>query len=75
MISKNRSKIPAAKKAVEQGEENLRVSNERYNAQVTTSTEVLDAQTLLTQARVNYFSALYDHHLAKAALLRAVGEY
>ncbi|MFC1532606.1 TolC family protein [Thermodesulfobacteriota bacterium] len=67
--------IPNAKKAVEQSEENLRVSEERYKAQVTTSTEVLDAQTLLTQAKVNYYSALYDHHLAKAALMRAVGEY
>jgi outer membrane protein len=68
-------KIPTAKKAVNQAEENLRVSEERYKAQVTTSTEVLDAQTLLSQARMNYYSALYDHNLAKAALLRAVGEY
>ncbi|MBN1906895.1 MAG: TolC family protein [Deltaproteobacteria bacterium] len=74
-LEETEKRIPAAKKAVEQGEENLRVSNERYKAQVTTSTEVLDAQTLLTQARSNYYSALYDHHLAKAALLRAIGEY
>ncbi len=74
-LEETEKRIPAAKKAVGQGEENLRVSNERYKAQVTTSTEVLDAQALLTQARSNYYSALYDHHLAKAALLRALGEY
>lgn len=68
-------KIPTSEKAVEQAEENLRVSEERYKAQVTTSTEVLDAQTLLSQARMNYYNALYDHNLAKATLLRAVGEY
>jgi outer membrane protein len=68
-------KIPTAKKAVDQAEENLRVSEERYKAQVTTSTEVLDAQTLLSQARMNYYSSLYDHNLAKAALLRALGEF
>ena len=67
--------IPTTKKAVEQAEENLRVSRERYRAQVTTSTEVLDAQTLLSQARTNYHNALYDHNLAKAGLMRAVGEY
>ncbi|RPI78559.1 MAG: TolC family protein [Desulfobacteraceae bacterium] len=61
-------------KAVEQAEENLRVSQERYKAQVTTSTEVLDAQTLLNQARMNYYNALYDHILAKAKLQRAIGE-
>ena len=68
-------KIPTAKKAVDQAEENLRVSEQRYKAQVTTSTEVLDAQTLLSQARMNYYSALYDHNLARAGLLRAIGKY
>jgi outer membrane protein TolC len=59
---------------VEQAEENLRVTQERYKAQVTTTTEVLDAQALLTRARLNYYVALIDHHLAKARLQRAVGE-
>jgi outer membrane protein len=68
-------KIPTAQKAVEQAEENLRVSELRYKAQVTTSTEVLDALTLLSQARMNYYNALYDHNVARATMLRAVGEY
>jgi outer membrane protein TolC len=67
--------IPTTRKAVEQAEENLRVSRERYETQVTTSTEVLDAQALRTRARTNYYRALYSHHLAKARLLRAVGTY
>jgi len=67
--------IPTTKKAVEQGEENVRVSEERYKAQVTTITEVLDAQTRLSQARVNYYTALYTHHLASAQLLRVLGRY
>ncbi len=66
--------IPTTTKAVEQAEENLRVSRERYEAQVATSTEVLDAQTLLTQALTNYYRALYSHHLARARLERALGE-
>jgi outer membrane protein len=67
--------IPSTEKAVEQAEENLRVNEERYKAQVTTITEVLDAQTLLSRARVNYFRALYNHQLAKASLKRALGTY
>jgi len=70
-----RKDIPTTKMAVEQAEENLRVSEERYKVQATTSTEVLDAQTLLTRARSNYYDALYNHNLAKARLKRAVGEY
>jgi outer membrane protein TolC len=67
--------IPTTKKAVEQAEENLRVNEQRYRAQVTTITELLDAQALLTRARVNYYQALWDYNLAKARLQRAVGEY
>jgi len=67
--------IPTTKKSIKQGEENLRVNEERYKAQVTTITEVLDAQTLLTRARVNFYSALYNHHLARASLERALGKY
>jgi len=67
--------IPTTRKAVEQGEENLRVSQERYKAQVATSTEVLDAQTLLTEARMNYYTALYVHNMARAHLQRALGTY
>lgn len=67
--------IPTTQKAAEQAEENLRVSEERYKAQVTTSTEVLDAQTLLTRARMNHYNALYTHNLAKARLQRAIGAY
>jgi outer membrane protein len=67
--------IPITRKAVEQGEENLRVSQERYKAQVSTSTEVLDAQRYLTDARVFHFNALFQYHLASARLLRAMGTY
>jgi outer membrane protein len=67
--------VPATEKAVEQAEENLRVSNERYKAQVTTIIEVMDAQRLLSQARVNYYKAIYTHHLAKARLQRALGTF
>ena len=67
--------IPTTRKAVEQAEENLRVNDERYKAQVTTITEVLDAQSLLTQARANYYRSLYNHNLAKARLQRTIGTY
>jgi outer membrane protein len=74
-LEETETNIPAAEKAVAQAEENLKVSQGRYKAQVTISTEVLDSQTLLSQAKTNYYNALYDHKLAKAALLKAVGEY
>lgn len=65
--------IGVAEKAIEQAEENLRMNQERYKYQVATATDVLDAVTLLTQARVNYYNALSDFNITKAQLDRAMG--
>ncbi|MDD2904452.1 MAG: TolC family protein, partial [Syntrophales bacterium] len=59
--------------AVTQAEENLRLNEERYKEQVGTATNVIDADTLLTRTRVNYWTAIYDHQMAKADLLWAMG--
>lgn len=63
-----------AQKSIEQAEENLRMNEERYKYQVATATEVLDAVTLLAQARVNYYGALSDFNVARARLDRAMGK-
>jgi len=68
-----RDKIGVAEVAVEQAEENFRINAERFKEQVATTTEVLDAQTLLTQARSNYFNALSDYNITWARLDRAMG--
>jgi len=68
-----RDKIGVAEVAIEQAEENFRMNQERFKEQVATSTDVLDAQTLLTQARSNYFNALSDYNIAWARLDRAMG--
>lgn len=65
--------IPVAQKAIEQAEENLRINRARYQEQVATSTEVLDAQTLLLQSLTNYTNALADYNVAQARLVRAMG--
>jgi outer membrane protein len=65
--------ISTAEKAIEQAEENLRMNEERYKYQVATQTDVINAVTLLAQARVNYYGALSDFNIAKAQLDRAMG--
>jgi len=66
--------IKTVETAIEQAKENYRINQERYKEQVGTNTEVLIAQTLLTQTMTNYYNALYDFHLFKAALYRAMGQ-
>jgi len=65
--------ISVSEKAIEQAEENLRMNEERYKYQVATATDVLEAVTLLTQARVKYYGALSDFNILKARLERAMG--
>lgn len=65
--------IRTVKTAIEQARENFRINQERYKEQVATNTDVLIAQTLLTRTMNNYYNALYDFQLSKAALFRAMG--
>jgi len=66
--------INTAVKAIEQAEENLRLNEERYKYQVATAFDVLNAVTLLAQARVNYYGALSDFNIAEAMLERSMGK-
>lgn len=65
--------ISTAEKSIEQAEENLRMNEERYKYQVATQTDVVNAVTLLAQARTNYYGALSDFNIAKSQLERAMG--
>ena len=69
-----KDRITVTEAAIRQSEENLRINHERYQERVGTATEVLDAQTLLTQTKTDYFRAIFDHQVSSARLKRAVGE-
>jgi outer membrane protein TolC len=66
--------IKTVEKAIEQAKENFRINQERFKQQVATSTDVLDAQTLLSETKTNYFNALYDFKISKATLYRTMGQ-
>jgi outer membrane protein TolC len=66
--------IRTVETAIRQGEENLRINRDRYQAQVGTATDVIDAQTLLTQIRTDYFRAVFNYQVATARVKKAMGE-
>ncbi len=66
-------KIKVTKDATSQAEENLRINKIRYEEGIGTSTDVLDAITLLAKAETNYYSAVYELNRAQAGLLFATG--
>lgn len=67
-------RILVSQKSIEQAEENFRIVNEKYLSNMVTSTDVLDAQITLTQAKTSYFGALYDYNIAYSFLEKAVGK-
>ena len=66
--------IGTAREGLKQARENSRITDLQYKNQVTTSTEVLDSRTFLSQAETNYYRALYGYMVALANLERAVGK-
>lgn len=64
--------IVTIKKAISQARENYRITRERFKEQMSTSTDVLDAQTLLSRTMTHYYNALYDLKLSKALLFKSM---
>ncbi|MFH1079852.1 MAG: TolC family protein [Pseudomonadota bacterium] len=73
VILESEKQVMVTKKAIEQAQENFRINEERYREQVATSTDVLDAQTLLTRAKSDYANALGEYNISYARLERAMG--
>ena len=66
--------IKTVETAIEQAKENYRINQERYKEQISTQTDVLIAQTLLTRTETNYYNALYAFKISKATLYRSIGQ-
>jgi outer membrane protein len=73
MLQEAEKQIAVSKQVIEQAEENYRISEERYKERVATSTEVLDAQTLLTRAKSDYANALGDYNVNYARMEKSMG--
>ncbi len=66
-------KIHVTRDSVDQAEENLRINKIRYEEGIGTSTDVVDAITLLAKAETNYYRAVYELKRSHAGLYYAMG--
>jgi outer membrane protein len=73
LMRESEKQVMVAQKTIEQAQENFRINQERYREKVATSTDVLDAQTLLTRAKSDHANALSEYHISHARLERAMG--
>jgi outer membrane protein TolC len=62
-----------ASDTIAQAEEAFRVTQATVRAGAATTTDLLDAQAALTQARLNLVRSKYEELRARSALFRALG--
>ena len=68
-----KANIDTSRVAVQQAEENDRITTLQYKEQVVIFLEVLNAQVFLAQTRADFYQSLYGYEIAKAELERAIG--
>jgi outer membrane protein TolC len=68
------AQVQTANEGLGLSEEELGHARRRYEAGITNSIEVTDAQTRLARARENVNSALYNHNLARIDVASAMGK-
>ena len=73
-LQQAKQRVPIARFAVIQSEENVKVITDRYRQQLATYTEVLDAETRRITSLNGFYNAVYDENLATFRLQRAVGD-
>ncbi|NJB68965.1 outer membrane protein [Desulfobaculum xiamenense] len=73
-IGKAAESIKVNRKAVEAAQEGYRMAVARYQAQVGTNTDVLDAQERLTTAEAGLIKALADYRIALSKMFVSMGE-
>ncbi|RYY53307.1 MAG: TolC family protein, partial [Chitinophagaceae bacterium] len=69
----SRKKIDVYSKAVEQAQENYRITKNKYDNSLATTTDLLDADVASLQAKLNYVFAKADAVVAYDKLLQTAG--
>jgi outer membrane protein len=68
-----RQRIEVAKAAADEAAESLRITQNRYQAGMTTVTDLLRNETAVLESRTRYLTAIHDQRIAAAALELAAG--
>jgi outer membrane protein len=70
---KSLERITVIKRSVKQAEENYRITGDKYNSQLAASSDLIDAEVALLQAKTNLTNALVDYELTRLSLDKSIG--
>lgn len=72
-VVRSKEKVIVSKLSVEQASESYRITTEKYNVQLATSTDLIDAEVSELQSATNLKTALVEYQLAKTRLEKSLG--
>lgn len=72
-IKTAQGKIPVALKGIKLAEENLQLTKNLFEEGLVNNIDVIKDDESLSQARLNYYKALYTFHLSRANLIYSAG--
>ena len=73
-VNQAKERKAVSEEGVKQAEENYRVMDDKYKLGMTQNSELLDAEVMLLQAKLNLTQSLVDYELSMARLSKAIGE-
>ena len=73
-LQQAKERIDVAEQGVKQAEENHRVTSKRFNAGLASTSDLLDAEVALLQAKTNQTNSIVDYALAQARIEKSIGE-
>ena len=74
-LQENLEQIKLAKKAVEQAQENLKVTDDNFRSGTIGVSDLLEAQALFQSTNDNLTNSQCNYHISKAKYLQAIGTY
>ncbi|MBI5325667.1 MAG: TolC family protein [Ignavibacteriae bacterium] len=74
LLVKAKEKIGYARENLEQAKENHRITNEKFKAGMTLNSELVDAESSLLIANINYISSIVEYRIAIAKLDKSIGQ-
>lgn len=72
-LLKSKEKIDVTKFGIEQAEENLRVTNQRFKNGVSINSDLIDAEVAWLTTKINYTTAVVDYEIAISKMEKALG--
>jgi outer membrane protein len=72
-VVQSTKRITLAQLSIEQADENLRITSEKFSHGLTTNSELIDAEVAQLQMKLQLTQAFVDYELAKARLQKSIG--